>query len=324
MGAPLLGWRPILIGRSLPRSERSGSPQPRPATCVVDRNTTWRTEARPATRALLGLVEGGALVVDGGEEGDQVVQELVARAGGARVVVRVRALAVDQGQPGLGDPGLSSEDPGGVQDALTAKGRAEGVDRHALAEVVAVDRVDAEDRLRRVGVPVGDRARVDGQAQRVVPGAAVHPGEPRAGEHAGVPLDRSDLTGRVPPARVAAGGEMPGVHLRGDERGGRGLGVHPKPNCASLVAGTGGFRLAGSNGNVCASEGPFGSMTAAVEPVAEKRPRNGAGIPPKASHGVPFWRFWSDWVACSGDTGTGLLPPSMNTRPERSLAPGLP
>src|SRR6266540_2484572 len=60
----------------------------------------------------------------------------------------------------------------------------------------------------------------------------------------------------------------------------------PKPNCASLVAGTGGFRLAGSNGNVCASEGPFGSMTAAVEPVAEKRPRNGAGIPPKASHAV--------------------------------------
>ncbi len=63
-------------------------------------------------------------------------------------------------------------DPGGVQDALTAKGRTEGVDRHALAEVVAVDRVDAEDRLRRVGVPVGDRARVDGQAKRAESGTS--------------------------------------------------------------------------------------------------------------------------------------------------------
>src|SRR6266545_4214079 len=288
MGAPLLGWRPILIGRSLPRSERSGSPQPRPATCVVDRNTTWRTEARPATRALRGLVEGGALVVDGGEEGDQVVQELVARAGGARVVVRVRALAVDQGQPGLGDPGLSSEDPGGVQDALTAKGRADGQAQRVVQALPSIPASPAPESMlayRWIGVisPAGSHPR------------------------------GSPLAARCPACTCAAMSEGGEVSVS-----------TPKPNCASLVAGTGGFRLAGSNGNVCASEGPFGSMTAAVEPVADKRPRNGAGIPPKASHGVPFWRFWSDWVACSGDTGTGLLPPSMNTRPERSLAPGLP
>jgi hypothetical protein len=82
----------------------------------------------------------------------------------------------------------------------------------------------------------------------------------------------------------------------------------PKPNCASLVAGTGRFRLAGSSGKDCASEGPSGSMTAAVEPVAEKIPRNGAGMPPNTSHGVLFRRFASDSLPCSGDTGTEGTP----------------
>ena len=74
---------------------------------------------------------------------------------------------------------------------------------------------------------------------------------------------------------------------------------------------TGGFRFAGSSGKLQPSEISSVFTTAPVDPVAEKIPRNGAAMPPNASHGVPASSAWSDSVACSGVAGVGLLPPSM-------------
>jgi hypothetical protein len=82
-----------------------------------------------------------------------------------------------------------------------------------------------------------------------------------------------------------------------------------------LVTRTGGFSSGGSSGKVCPSDGESGSIKAPVDPVALKRPANGAAIPPKLSHGEPFCSASRDWVACSGVTGVGPLPPSMKTRP---------
>ena len=59
-------------------------------------------------------------------------------------------------------------------------------------------------------------------------------------------------------------------------------------------------------------------------PLVLNRPANGAGMPPNVSHGVEVDSVCSDARAASGVTGAGLLPPSMYTRPHRSLAPDLP
>src|SRR5918994_1047135 len=96
------------------------------------------------------------------------------------------------------------------------------------------------------------------------------------------------------------------------------------PYCPSFVGATGGFKLAGSAGHDHPSDGSFGAIFTPVEPLALKRPAYGAGMPPKLSQGEPFARAWSRMVASSGLTGAGLLPPSMNTRPDRSLAPAWP
>ena len=55
-----------------------------------------------------------------------------------------------------------------------------------------------------------------------------------------------------------------------------------------------------------------------------KSPANGAPIPPNFNQGEPLSSAFSDVLACWGVVGTGLLPPSMNTSPSRSLAPGFP
>jgi hypothetical protein len=73
---------------------------------------------------------------------------------------------------------------------------------------------------------------------------------------------------------------------------------------------TGGFNAAGSSGDACPSDAPLGSISAAVEPALENRPRYGAGMPLKASHGVAVLRVWSERVACFALTGVLELPPS--------------
>src|SRR6478672_10921763 len=92
--------------------------------------------------------------------------------------------------------------------------------------------------------------------------------------------------------------------------GGEVLASTAKPNSASLVAGTGALMLAGSNGNVWPRDRPFGSIFVASEPVAEKSPRNGDGIPPNESHGEPAFKLCKEAAACAAVTGVGLLPPS--------------
>ena len=82
--------------------------------------------------------------------------------------------------------------------------------------------------------------------------------------------------------------------------------------------------MAGSAGHAYPREGSLGAIFTPVEPVALNKPAYGAGIPPNESHGEPFWSACSCMFAWSGLAGVGLLPPSMNTRPERSFAPGFP
>src|SRR3954447_26986457 len=75
---------------------------------------------------------------------------------------------------------------------------------------------------------------------------------------------------------------------------------------------------------LCATDGAFGASLVRRAPPVLKRPANGVGRPPKLSHGEPFVRSASRWVASSLLIGVGLLPPSMNTSPARPFAPGLP
>ena len=97
------------------------------------------------------------------------------------------------------------------------------------------------------------------------------------------------------------------------------------PYWPSLVGGTGGFRLAGSAGQaqpieVLVRSGQHAQRAARVEQAgqrrgdaAERQPRRGAWTASAATR-APRRRV----------TGAGLLPPSMYTRPDRSLAPDLP
>src|SRR5215813_2912302 len=57
------------------------------------------------------------------------------------------------------------------------------------------------------------------------------------------------------------------------------------PYWARLVTGTGGLRIAGRNGKAWPRDGELGSRIAPSEPVELKSPANGAGMPPKLSHG---------------------------------------
>src|SRR4051812_34174097 len=98
-----------------------------------------------------------------------------------------------------------------------------------------------------------------------------------------------------------------------------------KPNCALLVAGTGGLRLLGRPGQFCASEGALGAILLAEPPPSPKRPAYGAGMPPNESHGEDPWlRSSRDCWASVLVTASGVEPPSMKTRPDSPLAPGLP
>ena len=90
------------------------------------------------------------------------------------------------------------------------------------------------------------------------------------------------------------------------------------------MVGTGDLRFDGRSGQSRSSAGAFGSVRASVDPTMLNRPANGAGMPPNASHGPSASMSCSDWFACSGVTGVGPLPPSMNTSPASPLAPGLP
>jgi hypothetical protein len=64
----------------------------------------------------------------------------------------------------------------------------------------------------------------------------------------------------------------------------------------------------------------LGATRVSVEPTALKRPANGVGMAPNASHGVDARSFCSEAVAWSALIGTGLLPPSMYTSPDRPRA----
>src|SRR5262245_28277943 len=83
------------------------------------------------------------------------------------------------------------------------------------------------------------------------------------------------------------------------------------PYCPRLVTETGGLRLAGSSEKAWPSDGEFGSRMAPSEPVELKTPANGAGMPPKASHGVLVDSLSKAPLAESAMIGVGLLPPSM-------------
>jgi hypothetical protein len=97
------------------------------------------------------------------------------------------------------------------------------------------------------------------------------------------------------------------------------------PNCAALVTGTGGLRLLGRPTQLWPSDRACGAILLARAPDSPKRPARGAGMPPKASHGEDPWRrSLSDFFASASLTGSGLEPPSMNTRPDSPFAPGLP
>ena len=83
--------------------------------------------------------------------------------------------------------------------------------------------------------------------------------------------------------------------------------------------------MEGSNGQAWPIDGESGSMSTPEAPVELKRPVKGAWIPPKVSQGDgASSKSFSACSAASRLIGVGLLPPSMNTRPESPRAPGLP
>jgi hypothetical protein len=137
--------------------------------------------------------------------------------------VGIGGVSVDQGQLALGETRLARERGRGIQDALTPERGAERVDRNI--DGVTVGGVDVENVLGRVGVPGGDGPGVDRQAHWVVPRDPVRALDVDPRKHGGEALERGDLTGAVPAARIAALGEMAGVHLGGPQAHRRGLGV---------------------------------------------------------------------------------------------------
>ncbi len=79
--------------------------------------------------------------------------------------------------------------------------------------------------MRRVRIAGGNRAGVDRQPQRVIPGGSVEALEAPAAERLGVAADRGQLARPDPAAGAAACREVPEVSLGGGEPGRRGLGV---------------------------------------------------------------------------------------------------
>ena len=110
----------------------------------------------------------------------------------------------------------------GVEDARAAERGGERVDAQARRQVIAVDGPQSERLLRRIGVAGGHGARVDREAQRVVPGGAVEPLQAPAGEHVGHTAQRRQLAAPDPPARLPARGQSPEVRLGRGERRRRG------------------------------------------------------------------------------------------------------
>ena len=182
------------------------------------------------------------------EERQQVLQEVVLRAGRVGVVVGVGGVTVHQHQVALRDARLRRQVAGRVQHPLSAERGPERVDAELPRQVVAVRGVHVEDLLRRVGVARGHRARVDRQALRVVPRRAVQALQAPAGEGAGVAPDRGDLARLVPAARVPA--RRPGARgapARPRAPGGEVSVSRAYPYWPRFVTGTGGFRFAGSS-----------------------------------------------------------------------------
>jgi hypothetical protein len=97
------------------------------------------------------------------------------------------------------------------------------------------------------------------------------------------------------------------------------------PNCASFVAGTGGFRFDGRPDQFSASERSFGAIFVDSPPAVPSSPARGVGNPPNGYHGDDVLRSSSsDCWASARLTGSGLEPPSMYTSPASPFAPGLP
>ena len=72
----------------------------------------------------------------------------------------------------------------------------------------------SRDNNNGVGVAVPDRARLDRQPHRVIPGGAVHVLEAPAGDHRREALDRCDRVAADPAAGIAVAAlEVTGVHL---------------------------------------------------------------------------------------------------------------
>src|SRR4051794_30664196 len=342
-----------------------GAPSPSGARRTRPPASRLSTSAPAAPWAALSTVTAGAgsapVLGHGREERDQPLEEVVASRGGrVGVVVGVGRVAVDEHQASGRDVGLARQRPRRVEHALAPQRGAEGVHPQRPRQVVAVRRAHAEHLLGGVGVAVGHRAGVDGQPQRVVPGGAVQALQAPAREHVGEALERGQLAGVVPAARVARGPQPAEVRLGGDERGGRRAGVqrepvlagvghgHPRggggppqgprpareagdvpvssanPYSPALVTGTGGTMSAGSRPEAWPSDGSSGATSTLSEPAELKMPLNGAGMPPNESHGEAARRSARRLVASSLVSGSGLLPPSMYTRPGRPRAPATP
>ena len=95
-----------------------------------------------------------------------------------------------------------------------------------------------------------------------------------------------------------------------------------KPSCPRLVAGIGGLKAGGSSGKVCASDGVVGSLSAATAAISENTPAAHGSLRPSRSTNGPL--VSSALIAFFVAARSGVLndpsrPPSMSTRPSRSL-----
>src|SRR4051794_33943601 len=130
----------------------------------------WRMRTTPCYRPPRRTTEVARLVLgDLLQERHEVRDEVVPGERGDGVDVRIGRRAVEQCEVLARDARLAREDLRRRQHARTPESCAERVDPEVLRQVVAVDRVHVQDALRRVGVAVGDRARVVGQPLRVIP-----------------------------------------------------------------------------------------------------------------------------------------------------------
>ena len=156
----------------------------------------------------------------------------------------------------------------------------------------------------------------------MVPRGAVAALESVAREH-GREARSASARRRCPSRGIAALGEVAEVRLRRAQRG------HARSRCrARSRTGRGwspgsAVRFAGSREGLAARR-RVRSSSAPRRARGVEESREGRVDAAEASHGEPAFRASSDACASSADTGVGLDPPSMKTRPSRSAAPARP